>query len=207
MTTPKLLRVTRPYATQVEFIAAEGWSIQKDGIVAVGVPHLEEGTIVRCEVSLSTGVLLLRVEGQVEGHVAPQGGREGGPKLKIRRVTPASRDFILTVLRARRASHRPLSLSLRAPVPASAGIAEAAGAAVVEVIPPAPAPPAEVSVPTTPSAYAQPATSASEPAASTAAARRTLSDRPPQVIERPQNRDALLERLRQRAQERNNTTP
>ncbi len=109
MTTPKVLRIVRPYQTQVEFIAAESWAIQKDGLIALGEPELPIGTLVRCEIGLASGLQLIRVEGEVEGYAPAKGGRPGGPKLRIRRVTPSSKEFILTVLRARRASLRPIA--------------------------------------------------------------------------------------------------
>lgn len=109
MTTPKVFRIVRPYQTQVEFIAAESWAIQKDGIIVVGEPELPLGTLVRCEIALASGLQLIRVEGEVEGYAPAKGSRPGGPKLRVRRVTPSSKEFILTVLRARRASLRPIA--------------------------------------------------------------------------------------------------
>ena len=79
MSAPQVLRVVRPYQTQVEFIAAEGWAIQKDGIIAVGEAELPTGTVVRCEIVLASGLQLIRVEGEVDGYSPAHGSRPGGP--------------------------------------------------------------------------------------------------------------------------------
>lgn len=177
MAAPLVLRLVRPYQTQVEFIAAEGWAIQKDGLVAIGEPELPVGTIVRCEVSLASGLQLIRVEGEVEGYVAARGSRAGGPKLRIRRVTPSSKDFILTVLRARRVSQRPLpSVSLHPGLVTHEGAALSTSASSQSM--------ARVEAASVPVSLVEP--------------RRAMGQRPAKAVECPPNRDALLEQLRER---------
>ncbi|MDX2050827.1 MAG: hypothetical protein SFV15_00455 [Polyangiaceae bacterium] len=190
MSTPHVLRVVRPYQTQVEFIAAEAWAIQKDGIIAVGEAELTTGTLVRCEILLSSGLQLIRIEGEVDGYVPPQGSRPGGPKLKIRRVTPSSKEFILTVLRARRASQRPLPGS--APPSLVMNAHETFAESRAPVVPTRAEPKAPAS-----------AESAAEKTGTEA--RKSLSNRPAKVVACPPNRDSLLDQLRTRHRNKANS--
>jgi hypothetical protein len=130
-----VIKQSLPSASVQEFIQTYGWSIAKKLFVVVGHDELPKDTLVRCDITLSTGKSIIRSEGIVVGHVQETDKRPGGPKIRIQRVTPDTQKFFSEVLKARtqRRSLAPPPKPARsvpppappAPPAASAGVPEA----------------------------------------------------------------------------------
>ncbi|HEY3234170.1 MAG TPA: hypothetical protein VGJ84_05610 [Polyangiaceae bacterium] len=202
-----VVRSIRPYRSEQQFIASEGWSIGKSSFILVDQKELEAGTVVRCEVLLESGQQLMLVEGVVQGYLAPTEARGGGPKVQIRRVSPSTRALMTRALEAKREQRGPLSLR-----PESLAMKPAAPAPTEEAAAPKPprAPRAAA-----PEAFGEqnfqspqpkpswPAPAARLPRAIVESARRALTSRKFRDIETPADRNRLLDQLRQRARRAN----
>ncbi len=201
MTDPIVLRVTRPYANEDEFLAAEGWCVDDKGIVLVDQPELPKDTVLRFELLLEDGSKPVRAEGKVSRMVAPAQGRPGGLKIRFRRFDGATKKFIERAMEARKRERRsrrppppaelpPLSLDAD---PALSAEPAAEPAAAVE---PAPQtarsspPPPPSPLPSAPLAKTSPELDQDQ----SGVRHRRVDPIPP-----PPNREELLERLRERA--------
>jgi hypothetical protein len=222
---PVILRVVRPYASEDEFLAGDLWTIDAKAALLIGVAPLEPGTLVRFDIVLSTGKLVIRAEGKVLKYVEPTPARPGGLRVRFTRFGGSTKAFIDRAVQLRRASApapaRPESATPAASTPEL--VASPASAPSVPAEAPAPSPPAgSAPTPSAPRASG-PAPRASEPAeperrsgvaasaepfpqslhAAAGSAlgerRQVLRDRAVQHVSPPPNRDALLERLRSRS--------
>ena len=98
-----IIRITRPYASEKEFIDADfGW-VGRQTLILPGAPVRPSGELVRFEVVLANGVPILRGEGHVAGHNAPGGARPPGLEVRFTRVDAKSK-LVLDRVRERRAS-------------------------------------------------------------------------------------------------------
>ncbi len=175
MTETVSLKLVRPYATEEELIVAEGWAIDKKGMVLVDQPRLASGTLVRFELLLEGGKRLLVAEGKAVGYQKAGHGRPGGAKVRFKRFNAAAKAFIERVEAAKAAAPPE-------PETAPAAELEAAPAAEAEAPPPAGAETAAVAVP-----RAQDIEESG------------VRHRARGPVAPPENRDELLERLRERA--------
>lgn len=181
MTELVIVRAVRPYVTESEFLQSEDWTVKKNSVFLVAASKHPEGTIVRCELALTSGVQLIVAEGIVAKHVPQTAERPEGVVVRFRRMTPASTQFVNRVIRMREAeSSSPSSASH--PEPAIAPNYEA-GELQQSCVRAAPPPPVPVTV----------------GAANLATALQRLSGRHPSPFAAPQDRDLVLQRLRQRA--------
>jgi hypothetical protein len=160
---PVAIRITRPYASEDEFLANELDTISRAGVVLVGAQQRPEGVVLRFEIVLSNGTPLIRGEGRVTGYKPNAHGGEPGLALRFTRLDSKSNALIgrATTLRdQRRASVAPPRASV---APAAAPPAAPSSA------PAAPPPPAPSSAPAAaaPASVAPPA-SAPPPAPSSA---------------------------------------
>ncbi len=94
MTDRPILRVERPYETEAEFLAAEGWSISRKSLLLIEHPSLLEGTTTRCELVLQSGVSLIVAEVVVARQVAASDRRPGGLVVRLKRMSPATAQFL-----------------------------------------------------------------------------------------------------------------
>jgi hypothetical protein len=177
---PVAIRITRPYQTDEEFLAAELETISRTGVVLVGAQQRPEGVVLRFELALASGAPLIRGEGRVIGYKPNVIGSEPGLALRFTRLDSKSKAL---VDRATALKRGPVS-SPRVPEPAPSGDIP------VEVVP-APTSSADRLAPE--SAPEAPPVIASEP--------RVEPDHPPiaQARERDGDREGMLARLRERA--------
>lgn len=94
------LSLVRPYATEEELIAAEGWAIDKKGMVLIDQPRLASGTLVRFELLLEGGERVLVAEGKAVGYAKADGARPAGAKVRFKRFNASAKAFIERVLAA-----------------------------------------------------------------------------------------------------------
>lgn len=217
------LRVVRPYENEDQFLREESFALTKSTLVLVGASSRPEGVILRFEVVLKGGAILLRGEGRVVGY-GPTPAGENGLTLKFTRLDPRSKALVDRASAAKAAdSSKSVSDSgsgprLEAPAsaqpkshpegrghsapppppPAAPGEGPASGSKASASIAPPPDGGARTSQrpsapPGPPGSVASPASSAPKSSAETA-----VPPPPPTSSTPVTERDAALERLRAR---------
>ena len=94
MSTPIVIHMQRPYASEEEYLAQERFSIEAKSMLLIDQPALPFDTAVVFDVALESGQKLIRAEARVIGYVAPEGDRPGGLRVRFRRFGAATKAFI-----------------------------------------------------------------------------------------------------------------
>lgn len=89
-----VIRTVRPYASEEEYLQAEGWTITRTGVVLLEQDEHPSGTVVRFEVKLAGGQRLLRAEGSVVAFRAASEGFPSQLELRFRRFDAATKALI-----------------------------------------------------------------------------------------------------------------
>jgi hypothetical protein len=189
---PVAIRIMRPYATEDEYLEHELETLTRASITLVGAQPRAEGVVLRFELALASGAVLLRGEGRVTGFKPNAFQGVGGLSLRFTRVDTRSKALIdkaASLREKRRPSLRapdsvsvmPARASTPAAPPSSLSVAPASRSSLPPPLTRSSAPPAAVN----PSPSQPPA------GAATARGRRDEGRRP--------DRDELLGRLRARA--------
>jgi hypothetical protein len=171
---PIVVHVVRPYGSELEYLAAEAWSIDARSMLLIAADELPTDTTVLFDVALRDGQKPIRAEGRVVGMVPPTGDRPGGLKVRFKRFGAATKAFIERAVKTRE----------QAPSSSATSSIEAAR-------------PPEPSVPSSPEVERL---SVSELTPELAPAQEPSGVRPrlPGPVVAPKNREELLERLRLR---------
>jgi hypothetical protein len=144
---PVAIRITRPYATEDEYLEQEGDLLSRTGITLVGAQSRPQGVVLRFELVLSGGQVLLRGEGRVVAFKPSAHRGVGGLTLRFTRIDARSK-ALLDKAAALREQRRPASNRPAAP---------GGGSAAASSRPPPPPPPeALAAAPTPPHATAPP---------------------------------------------------
>ena len=104
MSSPVVVRVSRPYANEEEYLANERFSIDSKSMLLIDQEPLAAGTPVVFEVLLQNGEKPIRAEGRVVGHVAPSADAPGGLRVRFKRFGAATKAFIARATAATPAS-------------------------------------------------------------------------------------------------------
>ena len=94
MSSPIVIHMHRPYASEEEYLARERFSIEAKSMLLIDQPALPPDTAVVFDVTLDNGQKPIRAEAKVIGHVEPQGDRPGGLRVRFRRFGAATKAFI-----------------------------------------------------------------------------------------------------------------
>jgi len=173
---PVVLHVIRPYASADEYLRHEAWTMDARTMLLIGEADLPPGTPVTFDVTLGDGSRPIRAEARALANVEPSGSRPGGLRVRFKRYGASTKTFIDKAVEfSDRASLRPAPRATPEP-PRPASIAPAAA-------------------PATPPAPAREAGAASE---EVQRALSLLRGRTPANLDPPEERELLLERLRQR---------
>lgn len=208
MDEPVVLRIVRPYATEHEFLAAEAWTLDAKGALLLEQPPLPAGVLVRFDVVLSNGERVVRAEGRVVKALPATAQRPAGLRVRFTRFGGPTKALIDRVVAERRqAAEAQGERAASAPPEARPAVPEQPARRPSEPYP-APAPEPRSSVRATAQAEElprPPSSEASEPT-DASALQRALRHRSVRQVEPPADRDALLERLRQRARRLSNAS-
>ena len=173
---PVAVRISRPQATEDEFLEQELETLTHTSVTLLGAQQRPQGVVLRFEIVLSSGIVVLRGEGRVVGFKPNVLHGLGGVNLRFTRLDSKSK-ALLDKAQALRERRRPSSMPAPPPVEASPPAAPVATDPPASVRPPpvAPTPP-----PPQPSRMDAPAA-------------------PVVAALPPGDRNSLLERLRARA--------
>jgi nucleoid-associated protein YgaU len=190
---PLAIRITRPYATEAEFLEQELDTLTRTSITLLGTQARPQGDVLRFELVLSSGHVLARGEGRVAGFKPNAHQGMSGLTLRFTRLDSKSKAFVDKVasLRERRgqsampgAAGAPPAARESVPPSAAASVPPPPSARASNQPPPLPQR-ASKPAPPPPSEDPRPSTNSVDGATAAAAA--------------PPTRDALLDRLRARA--------
>jgi molecular chaperone DnaK len=179
---PVAIRITRPYASEDEYLEQELDLLSRTGITLVGAQPRPQGVVLRFELVLSAGQVLLRGEGRVVGFKPSAHQGVGGLALRFTRIDARSK-ALLDKAAALRERRRPSTRPVRSEPPPKVG--------------PSPEIETQASPPSRdvpPERLVAPAPSEKEAPMQAAQARMAAP-----AVTRPLERDALLEKLRARA--------
>jgi hypothetical protein len=90
---PFAIRVARPHATEEEFLENELETLTRTSITLLGAQPRPPGLMLRFELALSTGVVLMRGEGRVVGYRPDAFYGMGGLTLRFTRLDLRSKAF------------------------------------------------------------------------------------------------------------------
>jgi hypothetical protein len=113
---PIVLHVIRPYANAEEYLRNEAWTMDARTMLLIGEADLPPGTQVTFDVTLGDGSRPIRAEARVLANVEPTGARPGGVRVRFKRYGASTKTFIdKAVEMADRASLRPPPQAPRPP--------------------------------------------------------------------------------------------
>ena len=184
---PPTLRITRPWASEKEFIEADLAYLGRTAILLPGAAAREPGELIRFEIVLASGAPVFRGEGHVVAHHAPGGAKPAGLEVRFTRIDARSK-LILDRVRERRTA---LVRSGSIPPPALVSQAPPAGASSQ------PPPPAIMS--NAPPRRGDSLTINMSSLRSTGVQAAIARAKARGPIPPPPNREEILERLRERA--------
>lgn len=107
---PVAIRITRPYTTEDEFLEQELESLSRTSVTLLGAQPRPQGVVLRFELVLSSGHVLMRGEGRVVGFRPNLHQGMGGLTLRFTRLDTRSKalvDKAATFRERRRPSVRP----------------------------------------------------------------------------------------------------
>lgn len=107
---PVAIRITRPYGTEDEYLDAELETLTRAGITLLGAQSRPQGVVLRFELCLTSGYVVMRGEGRVLGFKANAFAGLGGLTLRFTRLDTRSKALIdkaVALRERRRPSSRP----------------------------------------------------------------------------------------------------
>jgi hypothetical protein len=192
---PVAIRITRPYTTEDEFLEQELDTLSRTSVTLLGAQPRPQGVVLRFELVLSSGHVLMRGEGRVVGFRPNVHQGMGGLTLRFTRLDTRSKalvDKATTVRERRRPSLRP-EAEPSSPIPVAAGD-DASAPVPAHSLTPTP-PPIDLE-----STHAEaPDAKRTEHAAAPIPRAAEPTSVPPPPPAAPGGRDALLDRLRARS--------
>jgi len=94
LSSPIVIHLQRPYASEEEYLARERFSIEAKSMLLIDQPALPLDTAIVFDVTLENGQKPIRAEAKVVGYVEPQGEHPGGLRVRFRRFGAATKAFI-----------------------------------------------------------------------------------------------------------------
>ena len=94
MSSPIVIHMQRPYASEEEYLEHERFSIEAKSMLLIDQPALPLDTAVVFDVTLENGQKPIRAEARVVAYIEPEGGRPGGLRVRFRRFGAATKAFI-----------------------------------------------------------------------------------------------------------------
>ena len=198
MSGPFTLRIVRPYASREDYLQGDYWTVERSEMLLLDVEGVAQGAQVTFEIVLENKEIVVRGEGRALELIPPRDGRPGGVRVRFKQLDAGSKTTLRRALEIQRKKKEAESQAAKpevveAPVVASpepvndeqkenpVAAAELTGAPFVQPTPDLVEPERE------------------EPSG--------VHHRIAGPIRTPENREALLERLRERSRLRKGVVP
>ncbi len=104
--TPVAVRISRPFATEEEWLSHELETVTRTSVTLFGAPLKPQGVVLRFELTLVGGQPLLRGEGRVVGFKAASSSTEAALTLRFTRLDARSKALVDRVGAVREANAR-----------------------------------------------------------------------------------------------------
>lgn len=91
---PVAIRIVRPYDSEAEFLESELETVGKTSVILIGAHSRPQGVILRFEVVLQNGAVVLRGEGRVLQHKESAFRGQAGLALRFTRLDPKSKAVV-----------------------------------------------------------------------------------------------------------------
>jgi hypothetical protein len=91
---PVAVRIIRPFRDVDALLAAEASVFTRTGVVLIGAPSKPSGVVLRFELCLQDGAVVMRGEGRVVGYRAPSSDEEGALMLRFTRLDVKSKELL-----------------------------------------------------------------------------------------------------------------
>lgn len=91
---PVAIRITRPYATEQEFLEREFDTLTRTSVILLGAQARPQGVVLRFEIVLKGGESVLRGEGRVVAHKDKAHANEPGLTLRFTRLDARSKALV-----------------------------------------------------------------------------------------------------------------
>ena len=91
---PVAIRITRPYATEDEFLEREFDTLTHTSVILLGAQSRPQGVVLRFEITLKSGDSILRGEGRVVAYKERAYGGEPGLTLRFTRLDSRSKSLV-----------------------------------------------------------------------------------------------------------------
>lgn len=189
MSGPFTLRIVRPYASRDEFLQSDCWTVERTEMLLVGVEGVSQGAHVNFEIVLENREVVVRGEGRALELIEPREGRPGGVRIRFKQLDSASKSTLRKALeiQKRQVAEKATPPPIAEPAPVVPGPETAPVAAAPETQSP-------TASARTPLPLEEPAVAQPEPERESGVHHRVAGR-----IPTPENREALLDRLRERA--------
>jgi molecular chaperone DnaK len=92
--TPVAIRITRPYATEQEYLEREFDTLTRTSVILLGAQARPQGVVLRFEIVLKNGDSMLRGEGRVVGFKEKAYAGEPGLSLRFTRLDARSKALV-----------------------------------------------------------------------------------------------------------------
>ncbi len=91
---PVAIRITRPYATEQEYLEREFDTLTRTSVILLGAQSRPQGVVLRFEIVLKNGDSMLRGEGRVVGFKEKAYAGEAGLSLRFTRLDARSKSLV-----------------------------------------------------------------------------------------------------------------
>jgi hypothetical protein len=180
MSGPFTLRIARPYASREDYLQGDYWTVERSEMLLLGVEGVSQGAQVTFEIVLDNKEVVVRGEGRALDLVPPRDGKPGGVRVRFKQLDSGSKATLRRALEIQKK---------KATEP------QAATPAAVDP------PPAAQPEPVSTQAAVEP--SPGDPEREEPSGVHRIGD----PVRAPENREALLERLRERTRLRKAGAP
>ena len=117
LSSPIVIHMQRPYASEEEYLAHERFSIEAKSMLLIDQPALPLDAAIVFDVTLQNGQKPIRAEAKVIGYEEAKGDRPGGVRVRFRRFGAATKAFIDRAVNGEPALVETVAVPVPVPVP------------------------------------------------------------------------------------------
>jgi hypothetical protein len=203
MSGPFTLRIARPYASREDYLEGDYWTVERSEMLLLDVEGVAQGAQVTFEIVLENKEIVVRGEGRALELVPPRDGKPGGVRVRFKQLDADSKATLRRALeiQKKKAFERQAAapVAVESPRPAEPEPAKVEPKQTPVAAQEQPAAPEPVPAPDAAATSAAPAAEAAaptdaEPPREEPSGVHRIGD----PVRAPENREALLERLRER---------
>jgi hypothetical protein len=207
MSGPFTLRIVRPYASREDYLEGDYWTVERSEMLLLDVEGVAQGAQVTFEIVLENKEIVVRGEGRALELVPPRDGRPGGVRVRFKQLDAGSKATLRRALEIQKKK----AAQEQAAKPAAIDPPAAAAPEPPKDAPPPQDAQKEIAVPEETAAAPAGAPQMIAPAPESPEPEREepsgVHHRIAGPVRAPENREMLLERLRERTRLRKGEAP